>query len=102
MDFKIRFKTLFCMIILRNLLSFLLILNLSVAAQKLKKADQAIIKNLQTHIGYLSGDKLEGRRIGTPGETLAREYIKAQFEISGLQPKGDNGSYYQAFEIWEG
>lgn len=90
------------MVILRNLLSFLLILNLSVSAQKLKKADQAIIKNLQTHIGYLSGDKLEGRRIGTHGEKLASEYIKAQFESNGLQPRGDSGGYYQEFKIWEG
>lgn len=90
------------MVIHRNLLSFLLILNLSIAAQKLKKADQAIIKNLQTHVGYLSGDELEGRRIGTRGETLAGEYIKSQFENNGLQPKGDSGSYYQTFEIWEG
>ncbi|MEJ7767031.1 MAG: M20/M25/M40 family metallo-hydrolase [Chitinophagaceae bacterium] len=88
--------------ILKNLFYFLLFINFSVAAQKLNKADQVIIKNLQTHIGYLSGDKLEGRRIGTPGETLAREYIKNQFQKNGLLPKGDSGSFFQTFKVLEG
>src|SRR4051812_22251334 len=70
-------------------------------AQKLKKADKVIVSNLQAHISFLADDKLEGRRAGTNGEKLAREYISAQFQKSGLQPKGDNG-WYQPFEISDG
>jgi aminopeptidase YwaD len=70
-------------------------------AQKLKKADKAIITNLQAHISYLADDKLEGRRAGTHGEKLAREYISAQFQHAGLQPKGQD-SWYQPFEIKDG
>lgn len=70
--------------------------------QKLKKADRAVIKQLQAHIAYLADDKLEGRRTGTKGEQLAAEYISAQFAAAGLQPKGDNNGWLQGFEINDG
>jgi Zn-dependent M28 family amino/carboxypeptidase len=71
-------------------------------AQKLKKADKLVLTNLQTHIGYLADDKLEGRRTGTAGEKLAYEYITNEFTKAGLIPKGDNGTFIQAFEVNEG
>ena len=71
-------------------------------AQKLKKADKVILTNLQTHIGYLADDKLEGRRAGTAGEKLAYEYISSEFAKAGLTPKGDNGNFIQEFEVNEG
>jgi hypothetical protein len=70
-------------------------------SQKLKKSDQLILANLQTHIHYLADDKLEGRRAGTAGEELAMNYISDQFKQIGLRPKGTEG-YYQAFNINEG
>lgn len=71
-------------------------------SQKLKRADQAILKNLQSHVRYLSNDLLEGRRAGTTGEKLAYEYIKAQFQSIGLQPMGEAGGWLQPFEINDG
>lgn len=71
-------------------------------AQKLKKADKLVLTNLQTHIAYLADDKLEGRRTGSAGEKLAYEYISNEFAKAGLTPKGDNGSFIQAFEVNEG
>ncbi|HEX6427565.1 MAG TPA: M20/M25/M40 family metallo-hydrolase, partial [Niastella sp.] len=69
--------------------------------QKLKKADKVMITNLQAHIAYLADDKLEGRRAGSNGEKLAREYISNQFQIAGLEPKGEQG-WLQPFEIYDG
>ncbi|QEC68045.1 M28 family peptidase [Panacibacter ginsenosidivorans] len=66
-----------------------------------EKADKITITNIQAHIKYLADDKLEGRRTGTPGETLAMQYIVDQFNKNGLQPKGTNG-FVQEFEINEG
>lgn len=68
---------------------------------KLSKADQAMVKNLQSHISYLASDKLEGRRAGTNGEKLASEYISQKFQEIGLQPKGADG-FFQSFEIYDG
>jgi aminopeptidase YwaD len=72
------------------------------AAQKLKKADKVIVTNLQTHIGFLADDKLEGRRTGSAGEKLAYDYISGEFIKNGVAPKGDNGTFIQAFEVNEG
>lgn len=66
------------------------------------KADNLVLSSLQTHIGFLADDKLEGRRTGTAGEKLAYEYISKQFEAAGLTAKGENGTYVQNFEVHEG
>ncbi len=71
-------------------------------SQKLKKADKAVIAGLQAHVHYLADDKLEGRRAGTNGEKLAMEYIADQFQKEGLQPKGDQNGWFQAFDINDG
>lgn len=75
--------------------------SLVASAQKLKKADKAVIAHLEAHVRYLADDKLEGRRAGTAGEKLASDYISKQFQSIGLQPKGMNG-WLQPFEINEG
>ncbi|MEO8403139.1 MAG: M20/M25/M40 family metallo-hydrolase [Chitinophagaceae bacterium] len=73
----------------------------SAFSQKQSKSDKTIIANLKTNIGYLADDKLEGRRAGSPGEKLAREYISTQFRTIGIVPKGTE-DYYQAFDINDG
>ena len=83
-------------------LLFSLFLSSLAFTQKLKKADKAIVTNLQAHISYLSDDKLEGRRAGSNGEKLAAEYISQQFKKAGLQPLGDNNSWFQTFDIYDG
>lgn len=71
-------------------------------AQKLKKADKAVLTNLQAHISYLASDKLEGRSTGSAGEKLAYEYISSEFTKAGFAPKGGNGTFIQEFEVNEG
>jgi aminopeptidase YwaD len=71
-------------------------------SQKLRKADREIVAELQTDINYLSNDKLEGRRSGTAGETLAYDYIISDFTKAGLKPLGDSATWLQRFEIYDG
>lgn len=91
---------------MKHLLWLLLLISTVGIAQKRKKsqikADNIVLSSLQSHIGYLADDKLEGRRTGTEGEKLAYEYISHQFELAGLKAKGDNSTYVQAFEVNEG
>src|SRR5882757_4022415 len=87
---------------MKKIFLLLTVVSFSATAQKLKKADKAIVANLQTNIGYLADDKLEGRRTGTAGEKLAYEYISKAFANAGLTPKGDNGTYIQNFEVNDG
>jgi aminopeptidase YwaD len=79
-----------------------LLVTLCSNAQKLKKADKAVIASLEEHIHFLADDKLQGRRAGSEGEKLAMDYIAAQFAKAGLQPIGDNNTWFQAFDINDG
>jgi len=82
---------------------FILLLSVpAVYAQKGKKADKLLSANLETHIRYLSDSKLEGRKPGSPGEKTASDYVSIEWMKAGLQPKGDNNGWLQAFEINEG
>ena len=90
------------MLTLRVYVCFLFFISSAAFAQKLKKADKAVIDRLKTHVSYLADDRLEGRRAGTSGEKLAMEYIQIQFQHYGLQPESSGGSYFQAFDIPEG
>ena len=87
--------------IIASAISVFLLTSISFS-QKLKKADKAVIANLQSHVSFLADDKLEGRRAGSNGEKMAMEYIAGQFEKAGLLPKGENNSWYQAFDINDG
>ena len=64
-------------------------------------AEQNLVNRLKSHVGFLADDKLEGRRAGSNGEKIAREYIADQFRAIGIQPKGSQ-DYFQPFEIVEG
>lgn len=55
--------------------------------------------SIHKHIAVLADDSLEGRQVGEIGEWKAAQYINAIFESVGLAPKGDNGTYFQAFEF---
>jgi aminopeptidase YwaD len=87
---------------MKNILFFLLLLSQFSFAQKIKKRDKIIIDSLQSEIGFLASDRLEGRRTGSPGEKLAYEYLSGEFKKIGLLSKGDSNSFIQSFEIDEG
>ncbi|MCB0569636.1 MAG: M28 family peptidase [Phaeodactylibacter sp.] len=55
--------------------------------------------HLKVDVVYLASDLLEGRETGKEGEEMAAEYIASRFQEIGLAPKGDGGSWYQAFTV---
>jgi Zn-dependent M28 family amino/carboxypeptidase len=52
-------------------------------------------EKIRAHVRFLSLDLLEGRGPGKRGAELAAEYIATQFALNGLEPAGDNGTYFQ-------
>lgn len=54
---------------------------------------------LTGHVRFLASDALEGRGPATRGDSLAQQYIAAQFEAMGLEPAGTNGSMLQPLEL---
>ncbi len=53
-------------------------------------------ERMRAHVQFLSDDLLEGRGPGVRGGDLAAHYIAAQFELLGLLPAGENGTYFQS------
>lgn len=50
---------------------------------------------IEAHLRFLASDELEGRDTGSRGHEIASLYIATQLQALGLQPAGDNGSYFQ-------
>ncbi len=82
------------------LFSFLLGLSLF-AAGTLPLSELSADRYMQ-HVSFLASDDLKGRGNGSPELERAAEYIAAQFRSYGLQTAGDNGTYFQKFDITTG
>jgi Zn-dependent M28 family amino/carboxypeptidase len=54
---------------------------------------------MRAHLEFLSDDALEGRAPGTRGGLIAAKYVAAQFERLGLEPAGDDSSYFHKVPI---
>jgi aminopeptidase YwaD len=73
----------------------ILIFILSVSCSRNRTA--VTTEELRDHIKYLSSDSLKGRLTGTPGDSLAAEYIKARLLAYGLAPVSGDG--FQRFRV---
>ncbi|MDE1154682.1 MAG: M28 family peptidase [Acidobacteriaceae bacterium] len=68
-----------------------------VAQSPLKSAEDSVSpERIRAYDRFLSDDLLEGRYPGLRGGELAAKYIATEFELLGLKPAGDNGTYFQA------
>jgi Zn-dependent M28 family amino/carboxypeptidase len=56
---------------------------------------------IAAHVKFLADDLLEGRAPATRGGDLAAKYIASEFERIGLEPAGENGTYFQPVPIVE-
>ena len=55
--------------------------------------------DVETHITFLASDSLNGREAGSADEAIAANYIADHFRDFGLEPAGDDGTYFQEFTI---
>ena len=71
----------------------------AVYAAELMAAARSSIRSedAKRHVCALADDALEGREGGSRGGRAAGSYIISHLEKLGLEPAGDNGSYYQQF-----
>lgn len=56
-------------------------------------------EDILEHITYLASDELVGREAGTADEAKAANYIANYFRDFGLEPAGDDQTYFQEFTI---
>lgn len=57
---------------------------------------------LRQVVAELASEGMAGRLTGTDGERLATEYAASMLEKGGLEPAGDNGTFFQSFEFTAG
>ncbi len=75
----------------------ILILNVGCKSITYLQDSSINVETLKKDVSFLADDKLEGRKIGTPGERMAAEYIAKRFKGLGLKPMGLDGTYHQEF-----
>jgi hypothetical protein len=83
---------------LRALLATLFVTANLAAAQQTPTPAAAPWWNLTT---ALSNDGMQGRDTGTAAYQRAAEFVAAHFKADGLQPAGDNGTYFQRVPMHE-
>jgi Zn-dependent M28 family amino/carboxypeptidase len=67
------------------------------AAVRMTRAISADV--LAAHLALLADDALEGRGTGQRGGEIAAKYVAAQFARLGLEPAGDDSTYYQRIPL---
>jgi Zn-dependent M28 family amino/carboxypeptidase len=50
---------------------------------------------IEADVHTLAADDMQGREAGTPGYDKAADYVAQRMRAIGLQPAGDDGSYFQ-------
>lgn len=59
-------------------------------------------EDIDRHVRYLASDQMKGRFTATPEAQQAAQYIADEFRRYGLEPVGDEGSYFQHFPFIAG
>ena len=86
----------------RILYSFIIVtLPLFALAQECFPLDKNQAIGIKNDVEFLANDNLEGRAPGTAGIDAARDFIAKRFQKAGVEPMGDESSYFQAFDVPE-
>ena len=56
--------------------------------------------SLRTRLYAIADDSMMGRESGSEGDYTAAEYVAAEFRRLGLEPAGDNGTWFQTVPFW--
>jgi len=59
-------------------------------------------EDLRMHVTHLASEWMEGRLTGSEGARRAGDYVASVFQFLGLEPAGDNGTFFQQFEFTAG
>ncbi len=79
-----------------NRITLLILLCLSSCASQRAQISSAELRN---HVSWLAADEQEGRAAGSPAAARSAVYLTRHLDAAGLIPAGDNGTYFQHFDI---
>lgn len=96
------------------MMKYLLLITIFISNYTFAQSDKSILKSIKKSVYFLADDKLEGRRTGTIGESIAFHFIAESFNNIGLErifpfslneyitPYAYDKSFLQKFEVNEG
>lgn len=89
---------------MRRISFILLPLSLLIAQPKIDKNalpgyESIKANDLSAHLHFLASPELEGRETSFRGQKVAARYIASAFQKLGLKPIGDEGTYFQHFDL---
>jgi len=64
-------------------------------------ADRITAEQLKRDLDFFASDELLGRNTPSPGFDKAADYIVSRLTKAGVNPSGDNGTFYQRYEMHE-
>ncbi len=80
--------------------SLLIAQNQSLSAPAKQSIESIDSEKIRATVKYLSDDAFEGRGTGQKGGDKAADWIAQQFKSYGLQPAGENGSFFQDVKFY--
>lgn len=89
----------------RNILTFIFGFLLFITSSCTKKehapnlSTEITSPDVITHISFMASDEIHGREAGTADAAKVANYIADLYKDFGLEPKGDDDTYYQEFTI---
>jgi hypothetical protein len=69
------------------------------AASRFGNVEGVTAKKLREHLTFIASDELEGRDTPSRGLDIAAMYIAKHLATWGIEPAGDEGSYFQKFPL---
>ncbi|MEP6621390.1 MAG: M28 family peptidase [bacterium] len=57
-------------------------------------------EDLRRRLYLIADDSMMGRESGSQGDYKTADYVAAEFKRLGLEPAGDNGTYFQTVPFW--
>jgi Zn-dependent M28 family amino/carboxypeptidase len=73
----------------------------AVPAEVRNAAGNITAAQLARDLAFLSSDELLGRNTPSPGYDTAAEFIAGRLRKAGVKPLGDDGTYFQRYEMHE-
>ena len=56
--------------------------------------------DLRRRLFLIADDSMMGRESGSEGDYKTADYVAAEFKRLGLEPAGENGTYFQTVPFW--
>ncbi|MCX6169816.1 MAG: M20/M25/M40 family metallo-hydrolase [Ignavibacteriales bacterium] len=81
------------------IIAFVCLLNTTFIFSQIKLDEKTSLTYLINNLQVLASDEFEGRETTTHGEKLASLFIASELGKYNVQPMGDNGTYFQNFNL---